>query len=148
MSRLFPVLPRRDQGVWSDPFGVGMPGRKHCNQVEGLTSCVDEGVRHPRRYLCHVRRLDGERLITDAILSAAFEQYVRLFGVMHMESGAATGVRLADDERERLKAVLVTGKAVCELAWNAVIVFELIKLEKEVGRIVRFLRRVCEVFIR
>ena len=49
---------------------------------------------------------------------------------------------------ESVKAILVTGEAVSELAGHAVIVFQPVKLEEEVGRVVRFLRRVCEVFVR
>jgi hypothetical protein len=56
---------------------------------------------------------------------------MRLFGVMYMESGAATGVRFGDDERERLEAILIAVKPVCEFARHTVPMLQLAKREKE-----------------
>ena len=60
-------------------------------------------MRHPGWYLCDVGSGDRERLVAYAVLGGTFEKYVRLFGVMYVESGATAGVRLGDDERERPK---------------------------------------------
>ena len=97
-------------------------------------------MRHSRWYSCHVRRLNDERLVTDPVLSASFEQDVRLFGVMHMKSWSAARMRLRNDEGERLESVLVTGESMCELAGRAVLVFQLVKTIKECSRVVRLLR--------
>lgn len=101
---------------------------------------------HSRWHLRHIGCLDGQRLVADAVLRATLEQYVRLLDVMHVESGAAAGVRLGDDERERLEAVLLAREAMRELARHAVVMIHLVKIEEESGRVVRLLRGVRELF--
>jgi hypothetical protein len=60
---------------------------------------VDKRVWHSGWYSCHVRRLNDERLVTDSVLSAAFEEYMGLFYIMYMKSWSTAGMRLGDDER-------------------------------------------------
>jgi hypothetical protein len=83
-SRLFSVLGRGNQGVRPNPLGVWVLRCEHRDQVERLPPDVNERVRDPGRHFRDVRCLDGKCLVADPVLSAAFEQYVRLFGVMHM----------------------------------------------------------------
>src|SRR6185503_16277704 len=89
-SRLLALLPCGDQGVWANPGGVGVLRRKYCDQVELLTSGIDESVRHACRNLCHVGRLDHKCLVADPVLSCTFKQNMRLFGVMYMQSWTTT----------------------------------------------------------
>src|SRR5581483_3461002 len=70
-----------------------------------------------------------------------------LFGIMHVKSRTPTGVRLADDERERLEAILITCQPVCELARHPVVIVQLVEIEEVRGWVVRLLRRVCELFV-
>ena len=120
---------------------------EHRDQIELLAAGVDECMRHSSRHLCNVRRLDREGLVTDPVLGAPLEQDVCFFGVVHMQSGPAAGMGFGNEDRERLEAVLVTGHAVSELARDTEVMLELVKMENKVGWIVRFLGRVCEIFV-
>lgn len=53
-----------------------------------------------------------------------------LFGIMHVKSGTATGVCLADDEGERLEAILITCQPVRELARHSVVIVQLVEIER------------------
>ena len=70
-----------------------------------------------------------------------------LFGIMHMKSRTPTGVRLADDEGERLEAILITGQSVRELARHPVVIIQLVEIEEIRGWVVRLLRRMCELLV-
>lgn len=137
-----------DQGVWADPYSCGVLRREHRDEVERFVPDIDERVRHAGRNFYNVGCLDGECLVADTVLDVAFEQHVCLFGAMCMESGTGARMRLGDDERERLKTILVAGEAVCELAGRAISVFHLVEIKKERSRVVRLLRRARKVLVR
>src|SRR4026209_1355735 len=91
-ARLFSIFGRGYQRIRTNPLCVGMLRREHSDQIELLTTGVDECVRHSSRHPCNVRRLDGEGLVTDPVLSAALEQDVCFFGVVNMQAGPTSGM--------------------------------------------------------
>src|SRR6185436_7630016 len=123
LSCRFSALSRGNQRVRPDPLALEVIRWKHRDHVERFMPDVHERVRNTGWNSCHVRCIHGECLVTYAVSSGAFEQHMGLFGGVNMKPGAAADVRLGDDERKTLEAVLITDEAVYEFAGDAIIIF-------------------------
>lgn len=121
--------------------------REDRDQIERSISDVCKGVGNAGRHFGHVRPVHDKCLVADPVFDRAFEEYVGLFYVVHVKPRAAAGMRLRNDERERLEPVLVAGQTMRELARDAVVVIQLIEVENECVWVVRNLRRVGKVLV-